>query len=188
MYLYNILAIFFQKHSICTNILAKIFQAFMVFRKIVIIEFVIFTLILNGEFMSNQTVHFKNIRAKIIETLETANSEVLIAVAWLTDEKIIKVLNDLSLNGISISIIFYDDRINNKDLFKTLYYRKANINVSKKLMHNKFCIIDREIVINGSYNWTYNASTNDENIQITKHNDELVDSFVEQFYELKEKM
>ena len=81
--------------------------------------------------MSNQTVHFKNIRAKIIETLETANSEVLIAVAWLTDEKIIKVLNDLSLNGVSISIIFYDDRINNKDLFKTLYYRKANINVSK---------------------------------------------------------
>lgn len=137
--------------------------------------------------MSNQTVHFKNIRAKIIETLETANSEVLIAVAWFTDEKIIKVLNELSLNGVSISIVFYDDRINNKDLFKTLYYRKANINVSKKLMHNKFCIIDREIVINGSYNWAYNASTNDENIQITKHNDELVDSFVEQFYELKEK-
>ena len=137
--------------------------------------------------MSNQTVHFKNIREKIIETLETANSEVLIAVAWFTDDKIIKVLNELSYKSISISIIFYDDKINNKDLFKTLYYRKANINVSKKLMHNKFCIIDREIVINGSYNWTFNASTNDENIQITKYNDELVDSFVEQFYELKDK-
>jgi hypothetical protein len=136
--------------------------------------------------MSNQTVHFKNIREKIIETLETANTEVLIAVAWFTDDRIINVLNDLSQKGIKISILFYEDRINNKDLFKTLYYRKAELKVSKKLMHNKFCIIDREIVINGSYNWTYNATTNDENIQITKYNDDLVNSFVEQFYKLKE--
>ncbi|MCZ8089985.1 MAG: phospholipase D-like domain-containing protein [Flavobacterium sp.] len=135
--------------------------------------------------MSNQTVHFKNIREKIIETLETANSEVLIAVAWFTDDKIIKVLNDLSLKGVDISIIFYEDRINNKDLFKTLYYRRAELKVSKKLMHNKFCIIDREIVINGSYNWSYNATNNDENIQITRYNENLVNSFIEEFYKLK---
>ena len=136
--------------------------------------------------MSNQTVHFKDIREKIIETLITANKEVLIAVAWFTDDQIIDVLNNLCSKGISISVIFYDDKINNKDLFKTLYYSKAELKVSKKLMHNKFCIIDREIVINGSYNWTYNAAKNDENIQITRYNYDLVNTFVEQFFKLKE--
>ena len=34
-------------------------------------------------------------------------------------------------------------------------------------MHNKFCIIDNSIVINGSYNWTISAKTNAENIQVT---------------------
>lgn len=135
--------------------------------------------------MSNQAVYFKNIRNIIIEALETSNFEILIAVAWLTDETIIKVLNELSLRGIKISIIFFDDRINNKNLFKTLYYRNAELKASKKLMHNKFCVIDKKIVINGSYNWTYNASTNDENIQITKDNNDLVNSFVEEFNDLK---
>ena len=29
-------------------------------------------------------------------------------------------------------------------------------------MHNKFCIIDKSIVINGSYNWTRKAKNNFE--------------------------
>ena len=33
-------------------------------------------------------------------------------------------------------------------------------------MHNKFCIIDNTTVITGSYNWTVNANTNDENISV----------------------
>lgn len=137
--------------------------------------------------MSNQTVHFKNIRAKIIETLETANAEVLIAVAWFTDEIIIQVLNDCADRGVNISIIIYDDKINNKNLFKNLFKKKAKIRLSKKMMHNKFCIIDDNVVINGSYNWTYSAKTNDENIQVTKHNYDLVSTFKEQFNSLFEK-
>lgn len=34
-------------------------------------------------------------------------------------------------------------------------------------MHNKFCVIDNQIVITGSYNWSDNAEyKNDENISI----------------------
>ena len=36
-------------------------------------------------------------------------------------------------------------------------------------MHDKFCIIDNQVVLNGSYNWTNNAETrNDEVITIQK--------------------
>lgn len=34
----------------------------------------------------------------------------------------------------------------------------------KNLMHNKYCIIDNEKVIDGSYNWSYGARYNLEHI------------------------
>lgn len=136
--------------------------------------------------MQSNEVYFKDIRNKIIEQIEFADSEILIAVAWFTDEKIIETLLKCSKRGISISIIFYDDKINSKDLFKDLYYISADIRVSKKLMHNKFCVIDNSTIINGSYNWTYNASSNNENIQITTNNENLARSFSAEFYTLQQ--
>ena len=137
--------------------------------------------------MSNQTVHFKNIRAKIIDNLKQAEKEILIAVAWFTDELIIQTLNDCANRGVLISIIIYDDKINNKDLFRKLFNMNANIRLSRKLMHNKFCVIDDNIVINGSYNWTYSAKSNDENIQITENNHDLAYEFKIQFLNLFDK-
>ncbi|MGV7107008.1 phospholipase D-like domain-containing protein [Flavobacterium sp. U410] len=134
--------------------------------------------------MSNQTVHFKDIRNIIIENINNANAEILIAVAWFTDTLIINSLEDAVKRGVKISIIFFDDKINNKELFKNLYYSKSDIKVSKKLMHHKFCIIDGHTVINGSYNWTFNASSNDENIQVSRFNYGLVQSFKGEFIKL----
>lgn len=126
-------------------------------------------------------VYFKDIRERIIENIKTAEFEILIAVAWLTDDKIINELVKSSRKNVKISIIFYDDHINKKDLFKNLYYQKATIRFTKKLMHNKFCIIDKKTVINGSYNWTYNASGNHENITISLNNQNLIYQFTEEF-------
>lgn len=131
--------------------------------------------------MSDQTVHFTGIREKIMETLLSAKSEVVIAVAWLTDEKMIESLVRCVDRGVKVSIVIYDDQINDKNLFKELYYKSQDIRVSKKLMHNKFCVIDKKTVINGSYNWTYNAKTNHENIQITVNNESLANSFLSEF-------
>lgn len=47
------------------------------------------------------------------------------------------------------------------------------------IMHNKFCIID-DRVITGSYNWTYYANNNQENIIVTDERS-LVKSYTEQF-------
>lgn len=133
----------------------------------------------------NQQVFFENIRSQIIENLRECESELRIAVAWFTDKKIIKEVNDLINNDVNVEIIIYDDHVNKKDLFKTLYYSKAKIYLSKKLMHNKFCVIDNKTVINGSYNWTLNAATNEENIQITYDNYEFAEKFSNQFDKLK---
>lgn len=61
------------------------------------------------------------------------------------------------------------------------------IGSTAEMMHNKFCIIDRSIVITGSYNWTRKARNNDENITITKNSDRLALDFITEFQRLKKK-
>ena len=131
-----------------------------------------------------QDVFFVNIREKIIEHLQDCKFDLKIAVAWFTDKTLIKEVNRLIGNGVQVEIIIYDDHVNQKELFKDLYYNKAKISLSKRLMHNKFCVIDKKTVINGSYNWTINASNNDENIQIVYNDIKFANKFVLQFRKL----
>ncbi|MDI5897825.1 phospholipase D-like domain-containing protein [Flavobacterium yafengii] len=132
----------------------------------------------------NQQVFFKGIQGKIVEFISNAEHEIIIAVAWITDEYILGKLLNKSKNGVSVSILFYDDRINNKNLFKELFENGARIKHTSKLMHNKFCIIDNYIVINGSYNWTNNASSNNENIQITINSPHVTREYLNEFEKL----
>ena len=51
-------------------------------------------------------------------------------------------------------------------------------------MHDKFCVIDNQLVITGSYNWSDNAEfKNDENITIEKDPNQA-SSFSEEFRRL----
>jgi hypothetical protein len=132
-----------------------------------------------------QEVYFENIRNIIIQELEKSTRDIKIAVAWFTDKKIINILESKINQGITIELIFYNDKINKKEYFEKLYYDKAKIYLSKnKLMHNKFCIIDYKTVLNGSYNWTNSAESNHENVQITREL-KIVEKFLDQFENLK---
>ena len=111
-------------------------------------------------------IYFKNIRKEIKTLLADSKYEVKIAVAWFSDKSLILELEKCLKRGVDVSIIFYD-KSNDKELFKKLYKQNAKIATTSKLMHNKFCVIDNETVINGSYNWTNSASRNHENIQVT---------------------
>ena len=56
-------------------------------------------------------------------------------------------------------------------------------------MHNKFCVIDNKILINGSYNRTYNAARiNSENILIIKDEPEAVFAFHQEFINLTQRL
>lgn len=112
-------------------------------------------------------VHFKDIDKIISKNLNEAKFEIKIAVAWITDLYLINSLTNCLKKGIKVYIIFFDDKINNLDLFEGLYNLGAEIRCTKNLMHNKFCVIDKKITLNGSYNWTVSAKRNNENIQVT---------------------
>lgn len=132
-------------------------------------------------------VFFKNIQKTISENIDSSEKNILVAVAWITDVYILNKLLIAQKRGVDISIVFYSDNINNKDLFKELHENGAIIRYTNKLMHNKFCVIDEKVVINGSYNWTNNASNNHENIQITRNVKNIINEYISEFEIIMEK-
>jgi hypothetical protein len=130
-------------------------------------------------------VHFKQIESKIIKHLNEAQNSVEIAVAWITSPNIIDSIDKCLKRRVSVRLLSVNDQINNIEKFAKLYYSGAKIKlISKKLMHNKFCLIDRSIIISGSYNWTTKAANNHENITITFNNHKLIETFTKEFEEI----
>jgi len=114
-------------------------------------------------------VHFSNIKHEIIGNLKKATREIKVAIAWLTDEDIIRTLTQKAESGLNVQIVMSESKENFRNTLKfkdfLRYDGKLHI-ASPKFLHHKFCIIDRNMIINGSYNWTYYARTNEENILV----------------------
>lgn len=54
-------------------------------------------------------------------------------------------------------------------------------------MHNKFCIIDFQTVIHGTFNWTKAANFNKETIAVVK-NRTTAETFADEFMSIKKKI
>ena len=135
-------------------------------------------------------VHFNNIRSKILYELESAQTNILVAVYWFTNQELFDILLKKCNAGIDIGLIIHNDYINNRDTglpFQQLIDAGGEFYFSDEdnPMHNKFCVIDKKTVINGSYNWTYYAeSKNRENILIIKNEEGVSDAFESEFNRL----
>lgn len=132
------------------------------------------------------TVHFSKIKDEIIANLKRANDTIRIAVAWFTDEDIIRVLSQQKEAGINIEIVISNSKENfeNPDNFKDYLRQHAKLFVSTRtFLHHKFCIIDNHTILNGAYNWSYAARWNEENIIVltlengNKEDDDLLKRF-----------
>ena len=112
--------------------------------------------------------------------MSAAETEIDLAVAWFTDRGLLDVLCQKAKKGVKIRVLLFDDDINNYLSFKDLQQSGGKVfRLAEKLMHNKFCIIDRAVVITGSYNWTKKAATdNYENITITTGDALFAEQFI----------
>src|SRR5690606_30450850 len=126
--------------------------------------------------------------AKRIETeLNKAQSSIIIAVAWFTNKNLFDTILKKSQEGCKVHLMISDDEINNNsqinyefiEQYKSHFYKIGA--EEKVLMHNKFCIIDNTVVITGSYNWSYKAEINHENIVIHYNDLELAKQFIAEF-------
>ena len=136
---------------------------------------------------------FENIAERIITEIQKANNSIHIAVAWFTNKSIFEQLIKKAKNGCQIQIIISNDLINENSSIDFNKLEKHNGKVYKigngdtELMHNKFCIIDFNTVITGSYNWSYKAENNFENIVINSNDTSLAEQFVTEFNQIKKK-
>ena len=141
--------------------------------------------------MNNTEVIFENIEQRIIKELENAHYAIFVSVAWFTNKKLFNALLEKAKQNCYVSIIIQLDEINSQcgiDYSQIQIGRSECFEISKdeELLHDKFCVIDFKKVITGSYNWTYKASQNSENILIL--NDPAVASqYISRFEQQKAK-
>lgn len=121
--------------------------------------------------MNNTEVIFKNVELRILKEIKEAHYSIFVSVAWFTNKKLFNALLEKAKNNCYVSIIIQLDDINLQcgiDYNQIKIGRSECFKISKntELLHDKFCVIDFQKVITGSYNWTYKASHNSENILI----------------------
>lgn len=135
-----------------------------------------------------EKVYFNDIDYVIKELLSSACRKIKIAVAWFTNQALFDCLVRNLNKNIEVKILIADDILNRNEFgldFGELVKLGADVrfaNSNEGTMHNKFCVIDDK-VITGSYNWTYHANKNNENIIIINETN-IVDCYCEQFESL----
>lgn len=120
---------------------------------------------------NNTEVVFENIEQRILQEIKDAHYAIFVSVAWFTNKKLFQALLEKANSNCYVSIIIQLDEINSQsgiDYSQIRVGRSECFMISKdaELLHDKFCVIDFRKVITGSYNWTYKAAQNSENILI----------------------
>lgn len=137
--------------------------------------------------------HFEHIQEVLLKELNQAEKSIFVAVAWFTDRKLLNCLIQQAAKSIKVNLLYLDDEINRNRLDFSHLSAQSNSNVyaypyndGDQLMHHKFCVIDNQIIITGSYNWSNKAKTNEENITITKEAPLIAGQFVQRFKKIVE--
>ncbi len=130
-------------------------------------------------------VYFDTIEEKLSVHIAKADCRIFVAVAWFTNETLFEFLLKALQKNVEVKVLIHDDILNRNEFgldFGVLVNKGADVRFAtsnKGTMHNKFCVIDN-VVITGSYNWTYHANVNNENIVIINEPN-IVNSYCEQF-------
>ena len=103
----------------------------------------------------------------IIYLLNNAKQQIDIAVYSITNDNLASAIKDAHKRGIKIRILTDKTQAENTSS-KTVHLRNAGLNIKvhskHRIEHNKFVVIDNQVVMTGSYNWTTSATLkNSEN-------------------------
>lgn len=123
--------------------------------------------------ISPSQVHFQQIEAKVLDALDKAKVSIWLAMAWFTNERLQKKLVQKSQEGLDIRVIIFKDGVNKTHGVDLTGFDVVEMRGSRGgIMHNKFCVIDNQVVVSGSYNWSDGAEfRNDENVSVNPNND-----------------
>lgn len=125
------------------------------------------------------------VAGRILSLLDDTEESIQFLAYSFTSDQLGNVIRDQSENGIIVEGVMDADQV--KSNIGTEYdaFKQAGLNVfiddNKDSMHHKMMILDKEIVITGSYNFSNSAEKrNDENVVII-HNEKIADFFIKEF-------
>lgn len=107
-----------------------------------------------------------------------------LAVFTITDDRVSRPLIEAHQRGVKLRILTDNDKAN--DLGSDIE-RLAKAGIEVRLdrtdahMHHKFAIFDEKLLINGSYNWTRSAATENFENLVLDPNPDLIAAFTEEF-------
>ena len=111
---------------------------------------------------------------ELIKYLKMADNYCYVCVYTITNDKLARVLYTLKQAGVDVRVISDDETATNdgSDLAKL-----ANAGIPVRIdtdpqarMHHKFIVIDDDLLLNGSFNWTSTAvNSNYENVVVMDH-------------------
>ena len=129
----------------------------------------------------NPEVYFcpKNDCGKVFERdINDANSSVHCAIY---DINLKNVINSLSQKSKTADVKIVIDNSNNHGQVKGEGVREDS---DKQLMHNKFCVIDKKLVLTGSFNPTDNDNSKNNNNVLVIFSKTLAENYEDEFNEL----
>jgi hypothetical protein len=134
----------------------------------------------------------KRVKKIIIDQLDKASSHVCVAVAWFTDIPLFNKLLELQSRSVNVEVIITNHEFNQscKNDYNKINENGgffAQVGNDDSLMHMKFCVIDYNVVISGSANWSNKAfTTNNEEVTIVEDYPQRANDFIDEFNRLKE--
>jgi phosphatidylserine/phosphatidylglycerophosphate/cardiolipin synthase-like enzyme len=123
---------------------------------------------------------------RVVEAIDAARSEIRVMAYSFTFDPIVKALMDAHDRGVDVELVF--DKSNEAELRSDMPRcvekgMRVLVDAEHAIAHNKVMIIDQQVVVTGSFNFTRQAEdANAENLLILRNNRELVQQYL-QYYE-----
>lgn len=120
---------------------------------------------------------------EVLRAIRSARRQILVATYQLTNQKIRDALADAKKRGVDVRVVVDETQENAAHFLK-----EAGVDVwvdrQHAIFHNKFIIVDGEVLLTGSYNFSRAAeSRNAENLITIRNERKVVEGFVENWKE-----
>lgn len=137
----------------------------------------------------------------ILREIDQAQREILAAVYAFTSDDLAWALVKAQRRGVKVQVVLDQEFDTGNESSKGSFLEQQGLSVRRisglnrgrrkrrtGLMHQKFAVIDRRVVLTGSYNWTVSADEfNDENLLLFRDAGPLAEEYRKEFLRLWEK-
>lgn len=126
----------------------------------------------------------------ILELVSTARENIDFLAYSFTSDELAEALIGRAGSGVRVKGVFDEDQYHSNAGTEFDQLVRAGIDVrldgNERLMHHKVIIIDGEIVITGSYNFSNNAEYNNDENTLIIHNRDIATQFLDNFQRIYE--